>query len=187
MKSFAFLCCTMLIASMGCRSTQQTSANQVEKAPERELRMPTPTNSTPAAIVYKTTKDFSNYVPVILDAQHKHIVSYPAPTDVYYKGQLAKPTALENGYWLDNRGINEHVAFLSYTYEEYSQLGAAPDMQLLESKIMERYPLIEMYDCGKRNHFTDEISELNSLIKDGFPGCHKLHIPKPMNVTLNKE
>ena len=60
-------------------------------------------------------------------------------------------------------------------------------MQLLESKIMERYPLMEMYDCGKRNHFTDEISELNSLIKDGFPGCRKLHIPKPMNVTLNKE
>lgn len=182
MRSFALLCCIMLIANTGCRNTRQTSVRMVEKAPERELRMPTPTNSTPVAIVYKTTKDFSNYVPVIMDSQHKHIVSYPAPTDVYYKGKLAKPTALDNGYWLDNRGINEHVAFLSYTYEEYSQLAETPNMQLLESKIMEHYPLTEMYDCGKRNRFTDEVSGLNDLIKAGFPGCRKIQLPVSMNV-----
>ena len=112
-----------------------------------------------------------------MDENQERIVSYPAPTDIYYKGQLAKPTALADGYWLDNRGINEHVAFLSYTYEEYSRLGEFPDIQLLESRIMERYPLLEMYDCGKRVRGGNEVEELNLLIKNGFPGCRKLSLP----------
>lgn len=185
MKVIVLLCCMALIVNTGCRSTRSSGDSSVE-APERALRTTVPVADTPNAIVYRTTKDFSNYVPVILDARHEHIVSYPAPADVYYKGQLAKPTALENGYWLDNRGINEHVAFLSYTYEEYSRLEKTPDMQLLESRIMERYPLTEMYNCGKRDLFEDEVSELNDLVRKGFPGCEKLNLPVPMTVTRGK-
>ena len=68
------------------------------------------------AIVYKTIKDFSDFVPVIMNAERTKIVSYPAPTDLSLS---AKPTALKNGYWLDNRGISENVVFLNYTYKAY--------------------------------------------------------------------
>ncbi len=182
MKPVVLLCYAMLIVGMGCKSSAPIVVNRTEIDSEQALRGTTPSAANPSVVVYKTTKDFSDYVPVIMDAKQEHIVSYPAPTDVYYKGQLAKPTALDNGYWLDNRGINEHVAFLSYTYEEYSQLDEV-NVQLLENKILERYPLVEMYDCGNRYRFKNEVEELNLLVKNGFPECRKLQLPKPMKYT----
>lgn len=177
MKPIVFLCSAMLIAGIGCKSSAPASLDRSGTDSKEMIRESSPSADRPSTVVYKTTRDFSDYVPVIMDENQERIVSYPAPTDIYYKGQLAKPTALADGYWLDNRGINEHVAFLSYTYEEYSRLGEVPDIQLLESRIMERYPLLEMYDCGKRVRGGNEVEELNLLIKNGFPGCRKLSLP----------
>ncbi|GAB6011099.1 hypothetical protein [Viscerimonas tarda] len=122
----------------------------------------------PQAIVYKTVKDYTNNVPVIMDGSKTTIVSYPAPSDIYYNGKLAKPSPLKNGYLLDNRGINENTVFLKYTYEEYSQLKEAPSMQEMLSKITDKYPLAELIDCGLRSQYKDEINELNRLIDKGF-------------------
>lgn len=134
-------------------------------------------------IVYKTTTDLSNYVPVIMDAGRTKIVSYPSPVDLCIDGKLAKPVALKNGYWLDKRGITENVAFLNYTYEEYSKLAEAPDDML--TKIKDKYPLKELIYCGSRYRFKDEVKELNDLIDAGFPGCSKAGII-PMGVFFQK-
>ena len=88
------------------------------------------------AVVYKTSKDYSAFVPVILSADKKEIVSYPAPTDVYYRGKLAYPVALKNGYCLDIRGINEYAAFTDFTYQEYAALKTAPTKEELMKRIV---------------------------------------------------
>lgn len=183
MKPIIFLCSAMLILCAGCKSSKPAIETTDKAAPGQVLTGAKPDRALPSVVVYKTIRDFSDYVPVILDARHEHIVSYPAPTDVYYQGQLAKPVALADGYWLDNRGIGEHVAFLDYTYEEYSRLGEVPSRETLESRILERYPLVAMYVCGKRGDYTDEVAELNALIRSGFKGCRKVEVPKPMSVT----
>ena len=130
----------------------------------------------PQAIVYKTNHDYSDLVPVIMNPEKTQIVTYPAPSDLFYKGKLAKPTALKNGYWLDNRGINERVVFLKYTYETYSQLKEAPGLSEMMLNIAEKNPLTELIICGERNKFNNPVSDLNSLIDNGFPGCKRVKI-----------
>ena len=119
-----------------------------------------------------------------MDKGRNTIVSYPAPSDVYYEGKLAKPTSLMNSYLLDNKGIDENVAFLKYTYEEYSQLDEAPSKSEMLANIAEKYPLTELIYCGIRSQYKDEVKELNQLINKGFPGCKKAKI-MPMHMIDN--
>ena len=70
-------------------------------------------------IVYKTRANFYNMVPVTLNQDKDRIVSYPAPSDLYFEGELALPGKLKKGYLLDRRGINVNTVFTSFTYEEY--------------------------------------------------------------------
>ncbi len=135
------------------------------------------------AIVYKTNKDYSNLVPVTMNSEKTKIVSYPAPTDIFYKGILAKPTPLKNGYLLDNRGINENTVFLNYTYEEYSRLSEAPSLQEMLLRVVEKNPMVEIIDCGLRYQYKDEVKELNALIDANFPRCKKVII-KPHSIYL---
>ena len=133
-------------------------------------------------IIYKTIRDFSQLVPVIMNDDRTQIVSYPAPTDLLYNGKPALPVQLINGYLLDNRGIGTNVAFTSYTYAEYAALKEVPSIEVLLSKIVEKYPLAEMYFCGRRDSYKN-IDELNKLINNGFPNCQKAQI-KVMQITL---
>ncbi len=135
------------------------------------------------AVVYKTVKDYSSFVPVILSADKKKIISYPAPSDVYYKGKLAYPVALKNGYYLDNRGINENVAFTDFTYEEYSRLKSAPSMDELMKRIIDKFPLTEIIYCGPRANYSNETVDLNKLIDEGFKGMKIIRIAE-MQVEL---
>jgi len=125
-------------------------------------------------LVYKTRKDYSKYVPVIMNAEKTRIISYPNPTDVYGQGKLAYPTPLNDGYLLDNRGIGTNVAFLNITYETYSQFKSAPTMEFLMNNIQDKKPLLVLWNCGARAKFGNEVKELNALIENGFSGCTNL-------------
>jgi hypothetical protein len=118
-----------------------------------------------------------------MNSEKTKIISYPGPTDVFYKGKLAKPTPLKNGYLLDNRGINENTVFLNYTYEEYSRLTEAPSLQEMILRVAEKNPMVEIIDCGLRYQYKDEVKELNALIDANFPGCKKVII-KPHSIYL---
>ena len=74
---------------------------------------------------------------------------------------------LENGYFLDNRGIDENSAFLELTYEEYSKLEKAPSGEELYNDILDNDPFTEMYHCGSRFDYKDLEKELNDLIAEG--------------------
>lgn len=131
--------------------------------------------SSPPCIIYRTRSDYSGNVPVILSGDKSRIVSYPDIKDIYYAGRLSVPTLLSDGFLLDNRGINAGVAFLSYTYDEYSKLSATPTATELMKKILDKSPLVEMYQCGQRSQYSNPVDELNAIIKAGdFKRCTKL-------------
>ena len=118
----------------------------------------------PPTYIYKTKKDYNNLVPVILSDDKSKITSYPHPKDLFYKGELAIPVQLKEGYLLDNRGISKNVVFLNITYEDYSKLNTIPSVDELFEMIIEMDPLTELYNCGNRHQYKNEVSELNKLI-----------------------
>ncbi len=174
LKIIAFACIPLFTM---CKATQNTQTNNMDSAPSE--RYQEPTNSKPKktapAIVYKTRADYRNFVPVTMNKERNAIESYPAPTDVFYRGVLAKPTELINGYLLDNRGISAQAAFLDITYEEYSKLPSV-DVDFLLQHIKDATPLLELYDCGSRSSFTNEVNDLNQVVRSGFKGCKSMGI-----------
>ena len=122
--------------------------------------------TAPPLLIYKTKKDYRHNVPVILSDDKTKIISYPHPRDLMRGEELAIPTQLVKGYLLDNRGINENVAFIKYTYEEYVKLNELPTVVDLYEMIIDKDPLVEMWSCGTRSAYgTDNLSEqLNEII-----------------------
>ncbi len=129
----------------------------------------------PTTFIYKTKGDYNKLVPVTLSDDKTKISSYPHPKDIYYNDALALPTQLKDGYLLDNRGINANVAFLNITYEEYSKLDKTPSVDELFEMIIDDNPLTELYNCGNRYQYKDEVAELNSFItKNQIGQCKKI-------------
>ncbi len=157
MKQKVTLLVIMSIALMSisaCKPKQQVSAVKGK-----------PILANAPVIVYKTKADYSQHVPVTLSSDKMEIVSYPAPGDVYYGGDLAYPVSLEKGYLLDKRGINENSAFTKWTYYEYSRLSKTPTPQEIRNMLLDKDPFIEIYHCGTRNDFENLVEDLNKIIK----------------------
>jgi hypothetical protein len=167
------------IALTGCSAHNKAS---VSTAPTTEtgslekvsLGGMTGSQANEPVLIYKTHRDYNDHVPVLMDDQKTRILSYPDPTDLYYRGKLSLPTRLKNGYLLDNRGIGKNVAFLTYTYEAYVNLKQVPDMKQLTDSLLDKNPLTELWQCGSRSRFSEEEKELNILIDKGFPDCKDL-------------
>jgi len=120
----------------------------------------------PSAIVYKTKKDYSQNVPVILSADKSKIVTYYGKGDMTFRGEIGFPTVLDKGYLLDNIGINENIAYTSLKIEDYKKSDKNYTADELYSLIIDKKPLKEMYDCGLRNNFQNEVVDLNLIIKN---------------------
>lgn len=118
-------------------------------------------------LVYKTKQNYDKLVPILLSDDKTEIIAYPAPTDVYYQGKLALPTKLKKGYLLDNRGIGKNVAFIKLTYQEYAKLDKAPSLTELYAMIVDKEPLLEIYNCGNRASFSRLVKQLNQIIEQG--------------------
>ena len=123
--------------------------------------------ASPSLLVYKTSGEYNSNVPVILSEDKSEITSYPDIKDVYYQGALAYPTMVADGYLIDNRGIGKNVAFISHTYEAYSQLKETPSAEELYSMIIDKDPLLELYDLGPRIKYKDLIEDVNNIILNG--------------------
>lgn len=120
------------------------------------------------AVIYKTKADYSKYVPVTMNAAKTEIVAYPATlTDLKRNGKPAYPTALTQGYWLDNRGIGPNSVFIKMTYEQYMALDEAPKLADMMGMITDLDPFTEIYNLGDRSRFKDEMKEINELINKG--------------------
>jgi hypothetical protein len=172
MKYLSSLLSLILIVSFisSCTCTKKT-----ESSKEESNKASGPMGmAAPPLIIYKTKADYNDKVPVILSEDKSKIVSYPGTKDVFYQGKLATPTLLEGGYLLDNRGIDEHVAFLGISYDTYSKsMRMFSENQLFES-IIDDDPIIEMYRCSRRG-FKSIPEDINTMIRKGdFSPCEKL-------------
>jgi hypothetical protein len=120
----------------------------------------------PPLIIYKTKGDYYFNVPVLLNQDKTAVVSYPDPKDLVRRGEYAYPDRLRDDYLLDNRGIDENVAFLKLTYEEYSKLSVAPNKDELMEMIVDADPLTDLYHCGNRSMVEDPQTYLNARIEN---------------------
>lgn len=161
--SSIFLSLFIAIFIMSCSNSKVNKAGQSEPIEEQTA---VKSKAGPKVIIYKTTADYTNNVPVTLSEDKTEITSYPGIKDIFYKGEFAYPTKLNNGYLLDNRGIDQNVAFLNYTYEQYSKLKATPSSIELYSIILDKDPITEMYNCGSKFDFKDLVAELNKAIDE---------------------
>ena len=172
-----FVC--MLFATVnfvGCKSIKK-------RAPARDIHVnqaatkitsEVARSKGPTCYVYRTINDYNDRVPVIMNDEKTKIVSYPDPSDLFYRGKPSIPTPLDRGYLLDNRGITANVAFLTYTYKNYLALEHPPTLQQLMDSILEKNPLVELWQCGSRSRYKELEPELNALIHSGFPNCERL-------------
>ena len=152
----------VILSVFGCKAQQKDRDNAINNASSKTMQPFVA--ALPHVVIYKTTNDYNYNVPVMLSDNKIEIISYPHPTDLFYNGELALPTILQNGYLLDNRGIGKNVAFLKYTYDEYSKLSEVPTLDELQKNIIDKEPLTELWDCGIRNSFTDLQKQLNEWI-----------------------
>ena len=163
------LTCTI----QSCRSTRTIILPEKNKQQSASTIL-TGSASLPRCLVYKTRRDYKDKVPVLLNTAKTAIISYPASSDITSGENFSYPTSLEQAYLLDNRGITCNVAFLKYSYEEYSQLETVPRPDELFKHILDKDPLTELWDCGARTPENCNTDRLNKLIRDHFPGCKAL-------------
>ena len=123
--------------------------------------------AAPGALVFKTRKDYSNHVAVILSDDKKTIVSYPDPKDITKENNYLRPTKLKKGYLLDNRGVGPNVAYLKMTCAQYAALPKPPSLNALMNMIIDKNPMTELYNCGNRYVFKNVAGDLDSIIQTG--------------------
>lgn len=153
---------TLFIAVLGCLVFSCSVSSGVNEKKQKESSS-TSINANAPLIIYKTKNDYSNYVPISLSADKSRIMSYPGPEDVVFNGNLAYPTLLEKGYYLDNIGISSRVAYLKYTLEAYSELNSAPTLQEMFDNILDDDPLLEYYDCGSRQTVESDLGDISHV------------------------
>ncbi|MBN2173481.1 MAG: hypothetical protein JW731_05080 [Bacteroidales bacterium] len=164
-----------LMIAISCNNSAKVSDTQNGKNNKEEMKDKSRVKAGPPVIIYKTRDDYANRVPVTLNEDKTAIANFPGIKDIYFKGEFAIPTQLKAGWLLDNRGIDQNVAFLEYTYDEYSKLGITPTGDELYQKILDKDPLAEMYKCGTRFDYKDLVTELNQIIdSEDFSSCIKL-------------
>lgn len=129
----------------------------------------------PPCIIYKTRADYTSYVPVSLSGDKTRITSYPDASDIRKQGTAVYPQPLCGGFFLDNRGIGPDVAFLSITYDVYQAQTKTPSADDLFQQLLDKDPLLEMYQCGNRYQYNDIVRELNQIIDSGkLSDCKKI-------------
>lgn len=158
---------TILLLFQDCSLSKKKETAMKKQPSKIELDYST----GPPTVIYKTKKDYSSNVAVSLSDDKSKIISFPDPSDVFYNGKLAYPTQLNNGYLLDNMGINTNVAFLSITLEQYQGYKEIPSIEQLYQLIIDKDPLLEFYNCGNRHSLQNEVKDLNNLINNS-------HLPK---------
>ena len=175
MKTMLICSVIALATSCSCQKNGPSGSGTADKTTTVEDGS-TMAETGPAVLVYSTTTDHDDHVPVMLSNDSKTIVSYPDPADLRTSNGPPKPTDLGNGYRMDNRGIGPNVAFLSMGYTEYAALEKAPSTAELMALIVDRDPLKELYHCGPRTKYTDPAAELKKIVADGALNsrCKKL-------------
>lgn len=178
-----------LLALNGCKS-QSDGGNATQPVPDSRLivnegQVPGGkplASAMPRAIVYRTGADYADKVPVNIDTRSGAIVGYPDPRDLH---AASMPLPLTEGYLLDRRGISPSVAFTSFTYAEYAALQAPPAMEQLKKSIINKHPIVEMYQLPiSAADAAADTTKVNAFIKAKFDGCKSLVLTLSLDENL---
>ena len=63
---------------------------------------------------------------------------------------------------------------MDYTFEQYANLSEVPTIEALMSHIVDNYPLVEMWNCGKSTKYKS-IEDIVDIVKNNFNNCQKLY------------
>lgn len=111
-------------------------------APAAQQAVGQPAASQPMAVAYRTNGDWADRVVVAMNADRTALLSYPDVADV---GPGSAPLPLAGGWLLDRRGgVSTSTAFLSWTYAEYSALGATPTVADVSAHILPDARVVEV-------------------------------------------
>lgn len=161
------LCAGIALSATSCRSSSPTPKTSdtvpaVDSVYTADTRIVKPSTYIPAAIVYKTSGDYNNNVPITLTADGK-IASYPAPTDIT---DSSTPIQLIDGWLLDRRGISKNTAFTTYTYDEYRKLKQAPTQEELLDHIIKDAKITAIMQLPMRLQEAEaDIAAVDSIIR----------------------
>ena len=127
----------------------------------------------PRAIVYKTSVDVFDKVPLVMNAGHTSLVSFPAPSDIR-DSQL--PLRLADGWLLDRRGaIGPNTVFTRYTYAEYAALPSTPSLSELMSSIIPGAHVTMAYRLDLTlEQARNDTAAVNTLIRHNLPNATPL-------------
>ncbi|MDR0363610.1 MAG: hypothetical protein LBH92_01090 [Bacteroidales bacterium] len=118
--------------------------------------------ATAPVVIYKTKNDYSNYIMVALDDSKTKVVSYPSARDA----KMQIPDSLGYGFWLDKRGIKPNMVVLQYTVQQWMTIDPFPSQETMLANILDDAPFEEIYYCGKRGNYGDNINaELNKKLQ----------------------
>lgn len=127
----------------------------------------------PPTVIYKTSEEYVNLVPVVLSEDQSKVIAYPAPKDMYdVKGELRFPIALDKGYYLDMIGVGLNTAYISLTIEEYAQMETPPKLDSLYQLIISKDPFKRMYNLGNRKQYQD-VNLVKDLVSSGAYRSYK--------------
>ena len=200
-KTTLFIIMGLSLVLAGCvRQTpvdnQAPVDNQNLNQPEENIPAPappeinTPPGATEPIVVYKTRGDYNDLVPIELSEDKTIVVSYPSIRSVYYKGSLAYPTELDNGYLLDNRGVGQDSVFLDTTYEDFIEFSEQPTVEELFEMILYNDPFTEIYECKNliKGRDGNEVRKINDLINTGrLSECQVIYIAPQAQIYTNNE
>lgn len=147
----------------GCDISTIQEEKNVQNIDEKNITL----NAIAPIIIYKTNGDYANLVPVQLSSDKTEITGFPDVQDIYIGDEFAYPTILEQGYLLDNRGVDDGTAFTDITYEMYAKFLEIPSSEYLLQHVAYTNPFIEMYDCNNTLSMDDTKEDINNFINTG--------------------
>lgn len=158
----------------GCASPRGTAAPEAT-SPTAMPAVKEATASTREAdaamtVIYKTNGDYADYVPVTLNPSRTAVVSFPAPGDL----ASGAPERLNEGFLLDNRGVNPNTAFTRWTYAEYAALPTAPTTEEILANIIPEARVTVIYRMPFITGTPGAADLCNKAIADGLKGCTKV-------------
>lgn len=165
---------TMAILSLpgGLLVTSGCTRNSVPAATPAASHEPT-ASYMPKALIYKTTCDCPDLVPVGVAPNGCELISYPAPSDLT---PSSMPLSLTDGWWLDRRGITSTTRFTTFTYTEYRSLDKAPDPSKLLSSLDRDCRIIEIRELPMTtSEAASDTAAVNRFITSGLSGCKLIY------------
>ena len=123
--------------------------------------------SKPSIYVYKTKKDDSNLVPVMLFSSNGKSDTMYTPEKSYI------PTPLHKEYYTSH-DMDENSVFLNLTIDEYNKMQrpfSSSQLIKLKNLITDMNPFLEFYDCTYEKN-QDPISTINSYIDNNQISTH---------------